>query len=388
MPWHREPSPSTPPRVLLVSQRAVSHDVSRALRFEYEDFVRTVDSADLIASDRRTPPSMARRALSLGTRFAPGAYALLEGDRPEVEDRYDLVFVALESLHDLLLVRPLTWLLRRARVSVCLVDEVWRKGLPQRTGELRLLRQFDHVLVGTSWAVDAIAELTGRPSSYLAPSVDAVMLCPHPHAPPRVIDVYSMGRRSPSTHAALVELAEHRRWFYLYDTLSGAGTPDHRQHRRHLSDLLKRTRHFLAYPGKMDTPRETGGQQEIGFRYFEGAAAGAVLVGEAPANPWFEKLFDWSDAILHLPYGTDDPEALLAAFELSPEREQAIRRTNVVESLLRHDHVYRWAEVLRRVGLPETPGMELRRRQLLALAESISQGRAPEALAGRAARGS
>lgn len=347
--------------------------MSRALQFEYEDFVRTVDAADLIASSRNhLPPSIVRRAVAVASRLAPGASGVLEGGCPQIEGRYDLIFVGVESLHDLEFVRPLTWLLRRARVSVCLVDEIWRRGLELRTGELRLLRQFDQVLVGTSGAVDAVAELTGRPVRYLPPSIDALALCPYPGGPARTIDVYSMGRRSQVTHTALLDLAERRRWFYLYDTLTG-GTPDHRQHRRHLGDLLKRTRNFFAYPGKMDAPEETGGQQELGYRYFEGAAAGAVLIGEAPANPWSEQLFGWRDAIVPLSYDEKDPAALLAALELDPEREEAIRRANVVESLRRHDHVYRWAEVLRLVGLPEMPGMELRRRELRVLADSVQQ---------------
>jgi hypothetical protein len=180
-------------------------------------------------------------------------------------------------------------------------------------------------------------------------------------------------------------VADRKGWFYLYDTIIGSGAPDHSQHRRHLADLLKRTRFFLAYAGKMDAPEETGGQEEIGFRYFEGAAAGAVLVGAAPANPWFERLFGWRDAIVPLAYGATDPAELLAALDLSPEREQTIRRTNVVESLRRHDHVYRWAEVLRLVGLPETPGMEQRRRQLRALADDLARGAGFGAPVGRVA---
>ncbi len=374
VPWLREPAPKPPARVLLVSQRGVTRHVSRALQFEYEDFVRAIDSAELIASDRvELPPSLVRRAGMVASRLVPGASGLLEGELPPV-GRYDLVFVGVESLHDLEFVRPLAWLLRRARASVCLVDEVWRKGLERRTGELRLLSLFDQVLLGTCGAVDAIADLTGRPVRYLAPSIDALALCPYPDGPARTIDVYSMGRRSPATHTALLDLADRRRWFYLYDTMTGMGTPDHRQHRRHLEGLLKRTRTFLAYPGKMDAPEEIGDQQELGYRYFEGAAAGAVLIGEAPANPWSDRLFGWRDAIVPLAYGEQDPAALLAAIELDPEREATIRRTNVVESLRCHDHVYRWAEVLRLVGLPETPGMELRRRQLRALADSVQQG--------------
>lgn len=384
MLWQREPSPAGAARVLLVSQRASRRHPARALRFEFEDLVRAHDGADLIASDRHELPAPLRRRASALLDRVTHASGLLERDRPDLDGRYELVIVAVESPFDLQLVRPLSWLLGRARVSICLLEEVWLKGLAQRTGELRLLRQFDRILLSTSGSVEAVAELTGRPCSYLPPSVDALALCPYPVAPPRSIDVYSMGRRSPTTHSALVELAERRRWFYLHDTLTNCSMPDHREHRRLLGDLLKRSRYFLTYPGKVDASSQTGGQQEIGFRYFEGAAAGAVLVGEAPANPWFDQLFGWTDAVIHLPYGSADPDATLSSLESDPARQERIRRRNVVESLRRHDHVYRWAEVLRFAGLAETPTMLDRRHALTELAESLQGGVAARAQAGGA----
>jgi hypothetical protein len=372
MPWHQAPAPNAPARVLIVSQRAGRCGPPRALRFEFEDVVRAVDGADLVSSDRAVRPgSVIRRASAVLERLAPGSSAPLFRDRPHLVRRYDLLLVAVESLFDLQLVHPLSWLLRRARTSVCLIDEVWRKGLKDRSGELRLVRQFDHVLLSTAGTVEEMAALTGRPCAYLPPSVDAVALCPYPDPPPRTIDVYAMGRRSPATHAALLEVAERKRWFYLHDSLSGCSMPDHREHRRLLASFLKRARYFLAYPGKMDALGDTGGQQEIGFRYFEGAAAGTVLVGEPPRTRGFDALFGWPDAVVHLPYGATDFLSATAALEDDPARAERIRRRNVIESLRRHDHVYRWAEVLRRIGLPETLAIEARRRELSALSARV-----------------
>ncbi len=375
MPWKHVPVETGSPRVLLVSQRGLNPCVSRALRFEFEDRVQALDAVDLLCPDRPTISSpLVRRASRVLERLVPGASGPLAWDRPRLEARYDLVFVAVESLYDLQLLHPLSWLLRRARTSVCLIEEVWRKALRDRVGEIRLLRPFDHVLVSIAGTVEEMAEVSGRPCGYLPPSIDAAALCPYPGALPRVIDVYAMGRRPPETHRALLDLAERRKWFYLYDTAAASRMPCHREHRRHLGNLLKRTRYFLAYPGKVDAVAETGGQQEIGFRYFEGSAAGTVLVGETPANPWFEKLFGWPDAVIPLPHGATDVASAFAALEADPERAERVRRTNVVESLLRHDHVYRWAEVLHRVGLPETPAMESRRRELRNLAAAVPRG--------------
>lgn len=386
MSWLLEPASNPPARVLLVSQRRGQCGVGQALRFEFEDVVREVDAVDLVSSDQISLPLLVRRTSSVLERLATGSSDLLARDRPRLEGRYDLLFVAASGLPDLLLARPLSVLQRRARFSVCFVDEVWRKGLESRTGELRVLSRFDLIFAGTQGSVEGIAKLTGRPCMYLPSSVDAAALCPYPEEPARLIDLYWMGRHSPEGHAALLELSARKRWFYMYDTLERCKMTDHRAHRRHLGDLLKRSRRFFAYPGKVNAPEQTGGQQELGFRYFEGAAAGAVLVGEAPTNPWFAKLFGWEDAIVRLPYGTTDPAALIAALDLDPAREEAIRRRNVVESLRHHDHVFRWGEVLRAVGLPENPQMELRRERLRSLAESISRSEGPLARAGAVAR--
>ena len=375
MSWRYEPAETDAPRVLLVSLRRLQPQVSRGLRFEFEDHIQALDAAELVTPDGPGIASpLVRRAARVAERVVPGVTGLLARERLRLAPRYDLVFVALETLSDLPLLQPLAWLLRRAAVSACFIDEVWRKGLRERTGELRLLRPFDQLLVGTAGSVEELQALTGRPCGYLAPSVDAAALCPYPAPLARAIDLYAMGRRSPSTHHALLELADRRRWLYLYDTVQASRMPSHREHRRLLGSLLKRTRYFLAYPGKVDVASETGGQQEIGFRYFEGAAAGAILVGEPPATPWFGELFGWTDAVVPLPWGSTGPEEALAPLEADEARVERARHANVAESLLRHDHVYRWAEVLRRVGLPSTAAMEQRRLELQRLAALARPG--------------
>jgi len=375
MSWRHQPAENGAPRVLLVTQRVLQPSASRGLRFEFEDHVQQLDAADLVGPDGPLIASpLMRRAARAAERAVPGVTGLLARDRPPLAARYELVFVALESLSDLLALQPIEWLLRRAPISVCFIDEVWRKGLHERRGELRLLHPFDRVLVGTAGGVEELQALSGRPCSYLPPSVDAAALCPFPDPPARAIDLYAMGRRSPQTHQAILELADRKRWFYLYDTLAANRVQSHREHRQQLGNLLRRARYFLAYPGKADTASQTGGQSEVGFRYFEGAAAGAILLGEAPATPWFERLFGWQDAIVPLAWGSAGIEQALAPLEDDPPRVERPRHANVAESLLRHDHVYRWSEVLRSVGLPETQAMALRRLELQRLAEIARSG--------------
>ncbi len=370
--WSCTPARSTPPRVLLVSQRLLSPELSRCLRFEFEDAAAALDAVDLLAPDRHPVASRAAALAWAGVaRVVPAAARLLGSGLGDIHDRYDLVLLTVESLSDLLPLEPVLPYLRRGRVNACCIDEVWRNGLARRTGELRLLKGFDLIFSTMEGSVELLAELTGRPCRYLPPSTDALALCPWPSPPERVIDVYSMGRRSPETHGALVALAARNGAFYFYDTVGNVWTTDFREHRKHLADVLRRTRFFLSYPGKMDVPHETGGQQEVGFRYFEGAAAGVVLVGEAPMSPSFDRIFGWTDSVIRLPYGSRDVERCLAALEADPERVRRIRRSNVLESLTRHDHVHRWIEILDAVGLSRPAAIGARLEALRARAALV-----------------
>jgi hypothetical protein len=55
-------------------------------------------------------------------------------------------------------------------------------------------------------------------------------------------------------------------------------------------------------PGSFDRPEETGGQSEFGYRYFEAAAPGTIMIGMRPANnKEFDKIFTWKDAVIEVP---------------------------------------------------------------------------------------
>jgi len=90
--------------------------------------------------------------------------------------------------------------------------------------------------------------------------------------------------------------------FYLHDTIAGGQAINAKEHRALFAKVAKRSRYFIVNPGKIDEPHLTGNQSELGNRYFEGAASGAIMVGERPNNEVFEKLFDWPEAVTRLPY--------------------------------------------------------------------------------------
>jgi hypothetical protein len=134
-----------------------------------------------------------------------------------------------------------------------------------------------------------------------------------------------------------------------------------------VANLAKRSRYFLVAPGKINSP-ETKGQIEIGLRYFEGSAAGAVLLGQAPDCEPFRRLFGWPDSVIEIKPDGSDVRDVLESLAKQPERLSEISRRNAAEALLRHDWGYRWSEVLDIAGLKPTPELEARKRRLRELA--------------------
>ena len=146
----------------------------------------------------------------------------------------------------------------------------------------------------------------------------------------------------------MLRAVSERQLFYVYDfyqAMAKMEPIDHKQHRELFANLAKRSKSFLVSPGKMNRPEETYGQVEIGYRYFEGAAAGAVMIGQAADCEAFRELFPWPDAVIKMrPDGSDTLE-VLSDLELEPERVCAISRRNAAESLLRHDWIRRWKKI-------------------------------------------
>jgi spore maturation protein CgeB len=237
---------------------------------------------------------------------------------------------------------------------------------------LHILKRFDHVIVGFKGSVDAISKVIGRHCHFLPYGVDAIRFSPYPNPPSRVIDIYSLGRRLDDIHKALLNFTAERNMFYVYETLQAGAenlVSNHRQHRDLLANQLKRSRYFLVAPGKVNRPQETRGQIEVPARFFEGAAGGTVMIGQAPDCELFRQRFDWKDAVIEIKPDSSDAATVLTELAGQPKRVCEASRRNAAEALLRHDWSYRWKEILAIAGLKPTPQLELREKRLKELAD-------------------
>jgi hypothetical protein len=363
------------PRVLIFSLRNIfGRALFRCPHFEFEDIICDIDSAELWAPELDPYSRYSTLALRLAYHSPlipnPGIRT-----RPARSD-YDVFFVICggsASPYDLLMLNAARHAREMCKTSVCLVDELWVKQMSKVRPFLRVLEQFDLVLLYYSQTVRPLSERIGRKCVFLPPGIDAISFCPYPDPPERVIDVYSIGRRSETTHQTLLKMVRDGRLFYLYDSFAGNQAINAREHRALFANVAKRSRYFIVNPGMVDEPEKRGDQIESGNRYYEGAASGTIMIGERPQNEEFEKLFDWPDAVAQLPFGSRDIDTVIQRLDRDQERQDVTRRTGVVEVLKRHDWVYRWEAILQNVGLEPMQGALARKERLRNLAKVVSK---------------
>jgi len=362
---------SARPRTLLFSQRNLSKILPyRCAHFEFEDVISQIDSVEMWSPrvDLSTRRHMLAKQLAYHTPLAlnPGI------ERTPIRAGYDLFMAICGNPSDLLRINAIGDWRSNCKKAVCLIDEVWMTEIGGYRNFLRMLAKFDVVVLYYSQSVKPVNELIGEKKCiFLPPGVDTIRFCPYPNPPERTIDVYSIGRRSAITHRAFMKMAAEEGFFYLHDSTSADQVLHPTEHRILFANLSKRSRYFIVNPGLIDRPDIRGTQIEIGNRYFEAAASGSILLGERPLNGEFEKLFNWPDALIDLPYDSPDVDKILRELDKQPKRQNAMRQMNMQQALLRHDWVYRWEAILKAVGIAPLQQLQARKEHLRSLARRV-----------------
>ena len=368
------------PRVLVGSDFNVGARAYNTIPYEFCKVVLESEDAELLA-----PPSAQvsalRRAVgkvSLRVRERLGVDRAAMMQPTEVTGTHDLFFYVIPFPHSLVELSRMGGWRARSGKAVAFLVESWSRSLHQHASSLRLLDQFDHVFVFNKASVPNVQKYTRTPCSFLATGADTLLLPPALDPASRVIDVYSMGRRSPLLHEQLVEMARRREIFYQYDSLSGTDSRvfSWDEHRLLTMSLISRSRYFIAFDHNDvggHKAVDAGGEKALTARVFEGAAAGSVMIGSPPDCPEFAEFFPWPDAVIDIRGELGDARGLLQRLDAREVELAALRRRNIAESLRRHDWCYRWREVLDAVGLEHGPKLRERIGRLNAMADEIER---------------
>lgn len=366
------------PRICMPTSRAVAKMPYHCGLYEAQDVLAEIDDVDLILFEpgpgfplrERWHRRLVFHDVSRQLVFVnPGLRKV------RLTRNYDLFVAVCQSYRDLLHLSAIEGWGDHCERSICWIDEMWAAHLPRYKYWLHILKRFDHVFVDCKSSVEPLSNAIDRSCSWLPGAVDTIRFTPYPDPPMRVIDVYSIGRRFDGIHHVLLRAAERKRIFYVYDTFTPAQSPvyDLRQHREFLANMAKRSRFFVVAPGKANLPQETHGQVAIGHRFYEGTAAGSILIGQSPPCAEFKTLFPWSDVVIELQPDGSDALEILTTLGSDHARMAAISQNNARNALLHHDWVYRWKEVLRVAGITPSPKMAAREERLRYLASLIAR---------------
>jgi hypothetical protein len=366
-------------RILLFSQRGLRYQAANCCLYEFEDLIADFDRVDLFIPNNEY--SFSRKLHRIIKYVTKSDYCATKispfPHQYTLDQEYDLLFAVLDNPWQIYLLDSIQNWREKCRYVACYVGEIWDPELDN----WRLLQEpfqyCDRIFLGVHHSVEKLSKQINIPCSYLAPGVDTVLFSPYPFLPYRSLDLCYVGRRVPAIHQTLLDLTTKKNFFYYYDTAKKLQleVENHQEHRRLLANLLKRSRYTICTYAKFNRLEETGGYQEIGYRFFESAAAGTVMLGIPPKTEVFQKYFGWSDSIIEIDLNTSDINNIITELDAQPERLIRISRDNVINSLQKHDWVYRWREVLTSFKLELTSSMLDRERYLQQLVDSI-QGQA------------
>jgi len=358
-------------RILFLSHKNLyEQEAWRGPYRELEAVLTEVDAVDVIAPKQgKWYHQRKRNAQRIGKYtpigINPGA------ERVSLEKDYSLFFTVCEKPSELLDLHAIKDWRERSRMAICWMTEFYEHNIPYNKSVMRTLAHFDFVLF-TFARTNAFKSLLGQRVTHLPYGVDTLKFSPYPQSPFRFIDVLSIGGRAGVTHHALLRMAKSDGILYIYDTLKDLAVHDVEEHRLQLSNLVKRSRYFIVNPGSIDEPEKIGAQLEFGPRYFEGLAAGAILLGDKPRNnKEFDRILNWPDAVIHVPYGSDNIREVIRELDKDLIRQERIRIQNIAEALSNHDWAHRWESVLKLAGLQPLPKLLERKQRLADLLQLI-----------------
>ncbi|MCA8958160.1 MAG: glycosyltransferase [Planctomycetes bacterium] len=367
-------------KITVTSVRGLTLHPSRCYDYEFENVLVDVAGATLL--DLSAIPT----ALGAVPAFMDGLFRTVGFERRKmpkfVSDRVapdqDLFVMNCQMLDDLHVLNGVPNWRSNSRFAVCWIKELFAKG-PHPVELLRILDRFDLVILNFEGSVEYLRKQMNRAAvMHLPLGIDAVQFCPFPRPPRPVIDVYWMGRIAPAHHHALQTEAERNGLFYMFNSTWAENVTEPREHRVLRSRLIKHTALFGVQPAKFNEPEVVGKQSEIGFRYFEGAAAGAALIGHAARAPSFDEIFPWDDAVIEMPDAADELVPFIRDLLAQRDRLERIRRDSVTHCLTHHDWLYRLYAIFDQLALPTDsiqPALDARQGQLQALAAEAARGR-------------
>jgi len=355
------------PNLAIVSQRGLSAHVSRCCGYEFEDALCTAFPGTKLYAPR--PNSSIQAGLKIKGRVAhTGSFGGIFDNVFAIEqvDEHEVLLAVMGDVRDLALLGAMKDWRRKSRYAICWLHELWIEEIPQLRGILRVLEKFDLVVCSLYYTAEKLREELKNPDvMYLPPGVDTLGFAPVMEPSLRPIDITNLGAIADATHKSLLEYVKQTDGFYFFDTERGTREArSHSEHRFRYANILKRSKYFLCHFAKIKH-QGPGGQLEFGLRYFEGLAAGCVVLGSRKSRPDFDTFLGWEDSVIEMPFECPNATEILRLLDREADRLREISARNVRQSLEGNDHAHRWKTIVDKLGLSGDYHMSRRQKEVV-----------------------
>jgi|GEM_PF-297670 len=329
--------------------------------YEFEDLLLGMTQGILIAPQNVSAFVRARRVPVVGRSLGwamGGCVGRFQPVRSPCEKPGERVlFLTAMGLHSLAMLNAVQDWRKSFDLVVAFVLDAFEPCPPEVASRL------DHLFIIIPELVGELQKSLGIPVTFMPLACDVLGKATVGNV--RGIDVLAYGRQSP------VYAGQLERHFLREDSsrlyLAGFTYPhvtDWRQQRKGFWNVLSRTRISLAFAPD-PTQSRFRDLPVINARWYEGLAAGCVMVGKPPATPVFSELFDWPDAVIELPKTPADAPAFVEGLLDQHKRLARAHLRNHLMMLRRHDARLIFQEMCQVLGvdLPAGVGQEIERLQ-------------------------
>ncbi len=245
----------------------------------------------------------------------------------------DVLFVVARGPEDLAMVNAIPNVRGKfSRIHAFVTDSYFLAGYYAETA------LFDSITVTAHEDMDYPAQKFGIQVHHLHQGTDALQWAPR-NSFAREIDVMSFGR-TPASYQSALTGAFHTMdspYLYLHSPLGNLSGPTVQVERAMLFKLLHRTRISLAFHLLIEPQGGRPRSMMVTSRWLESLLSGCVVAGRRPVSRMAEEMLDWEGSTIEL---SAAPEEAVQELQLLLQDEDALqqqRRTNIHNTLQRHD---------------------------------------------------
>lgn len=306
---------------------------------DFEDEIVRLTGAERVMAPCRSLPAFIGGRVKHGTRYS-GARQWLP--KEEYDLKADVLWVVLMGPENFTLDLFKGWD-RNVGTKILYFFDTYDAQLPSIRRVLRS-SNWDFTSTALYGAKPFLEEETQREWHLVRHAVNLDRFQPSPKVT-RVIDFCAYGRRFEPIHKAMRDYCRRNGKYYDYTTTASVQPElDPREHYGQYAWHLIHSVFNFCWPMELTDPVRAKAHSPITCRWFEAAASGNVILGQAPLEPGFAKLFG-HDAIIDIDQARGDLPSLWDS--LWQKREPLLERS--LERRKKLSHLWSWESRIQQI---------------------------------------